>query len=529
MVTVILNILISAFICFLWGKLLLQAFKKHIQEEIKAEISILIGLVGLAFFSSCLHLFLPIQWPMKILVILLSFIPAILNKSILVQFYQFISSKISLLLILVAALSIYIRPGTGDIGDYHLQAMKWAEYSGNVSGLGNFNRPLANNNWWFNLQSLLGFGELSLYVLNGLLFVICFSYLIHVYQKNEREFFLHLGFVLFLTMSCKTAFVGSVTPDFVVSCLIFINSSLFLQAFQSNKTENFKYILIILLSCFAITVKLNAAPLALLALVAFVMIIRQNKTFYLPILISLTAIIFFIPWLIGNVIVSGWLAYPVDGINLFQVDWKVPKEVLQFERFSIIQWGKLPGGDIYKTAQLSLMEWLPGWFKFHDVFNRAMMLLALVSILITMWFQIKQKNMAILFLLVLAIVGIAFCFSNGPHIRYTFGYMWILIGLGLYSISHLIPKIFTKSFSYPLLFVALLLAGSKYIHRPKLSLFEVNAYPKIAIASKDWNMNKVYITKTNSSCWDQFPCSYYMVENCKMRGTKLDEGFRVER
>jgi hypothetical protein len=157
------------------------------------------------------------------------------------------------------------------------------------------------------------------------------------------------------------------------------------------------------------------------------------------------------------------------------------------------------------------------------------MLLALVSIPITMWVQIKQKNMAILFLLVLAIVGIVFCISNGPHIRYTFGYMWILIGLGLYSISHLIPKIFTKSFSYPLLFVALLLAGSKYIHRPKLSLFEVNAYPQIAIDSKDWNMNKVYITKTNSSCWDQFPCSYYMVENCKMRGMKIEEGFRVER
>lgn len=527
MLGVIFILFISGFISFLWGRMILQPIEKNYGEHVKPEISMLVGLLTLAFIIACFHLFLPIQWPIKIGVMLIGLGSIYFNRNVINQYFKWAFSTVNIILFFVAALSIYIRPGTGDIGDYHLQAMKWAEYTGNVLGLGNFNRPLANNNWWFNLQSLLGWSEYSLYVLNGLLFVISFSFLLNAYQPKQKEYYLHLGFVFFLALSCKTAFVGSVTPDFVVSCIIFINSSLFLKAFQSTKDETISYFIIILLSCFAITVKLNAAPLALLSLVSFIKIIQNNKGIKLPLLTAVIAIVYFIPWLIGNVMVSGWLAYPVDGLDLFQVDWKVPKEVLQFERFSIIQWGKLPGGDIYKTAQLSLMEWLPGWFKFHDGFNRAMMILALISVPIVLIFQLKERNQTILILLGLAIIGIVFCMSNGPHIRYTFGYMWLIIGLGLYSISHLIQKVFTKSFSYPLLFVALLLTGSKYIHPPKLSLFEVNAYPHVAIEAQNWNNNQVYITKNNSSCWDQFPCSYYMVENCKMRGENLEDGFRV--
>jgi hypothetical protein len=64
-------------------------------------------------------------------------------------------------------------------------------------------------------------------------------------------------------------------------------------------------------------------------------------------------------WLVGNVIVSGWLCYPVSSIDLFHFDWKTPKEVSDMERFSVKQWGKVPFQDIQVTAQMSFGEWFP--------------------------------------------------------------------------------------------------------------------------------------------------------------------------
>lgn len=37
------------------------------------------------------------------------------------------------------------------------------------------------------------------------------------------------------------------------------------------------------------------------------------------------------PWLVRNVLISGWLIYPFAAIDLFSVDWKIPASYLQNE------------------------------------------------------------------------------------------------------------------------------------------------------------------------------------------------------
>lgn len=142
-----------------------------------------------------------------------------------------------LISLIIAVLSICSRPGIGDIADYHLQALKWAEQYKNIIGLGNFNRPLANNNWWFNIQALFGNASHSIYVLNALMFILVFTFLIN--NDNQNKMLKMFGFVLagFVAVSTKTAFVGSVTPDYAITNLIFICSYLFLS-YHFSKEKN---------------------------------------------------------------------------------------------------------------------------------------------------------------------------------------------------------------------------------------------------------------------------------------------------
>jgi hypothetical protein len=433
---------------------------------------------------------------------------------------------------IIAVISICSRPGTGDIADYHLQALKWAEQYKNIVGLGNFNRPLANNNWWFNIQALFGNASHSIYVLNALIFIVVFTFLIN--NGNQNKMLKMFGFVLagFVAISTKTAFVGSVTPDYVITNLIFICSYLYLS-YNFNKDKIYLHI-IILLALFAITIKLNSFLLLGLALLSFIELIKDNHTKKYWIGYSVIASFTLGIWVLGNVLVSGWLCYPVSGLDLFHFEWKMPKEVLEMERFSIKQWGKVPFQDIQITAKMSLTEWLPLWLGKLDLFNKGLLG---ISVLSTLMFIIacvfkKEKNKMIISLAIISLMGIVFCFSNGPHVRYAYGYIVVLLALGLAYLLGKKINLINKWMMMAMLVISIAGVAPKIISmKNEGSLFSSIMYPKsypvYNLDSMISNGNTLYITKQNSTCWTSFPCSYYMLENCQLRGNTLEEGFKV--
>ena len=510
-------------------------------EYVKVHISLyqLLGLALLAFNSSVLHLFNPINASLFYIISLSalgsSFMlqPAIFKEATLHLWEGIKVNKFAYLVSLViAVLSICSRPGTGDIADYHLQALKWAEQYKNIVGLGNFNRPLANNNWWFNIQALFGNASHSIYVLNALIFIVVFTFLIN--NGNQNKMLKMFGFVLagFVAISTKTAFVGSVTPDYVITNLIFICSYLYLS-YNFNKDKIYLHI-IILLALFAITIKLNSFLLLGLALLSFIELIKDNHTKKYWIGYSVIASFTLGIWVLGNVLVSGWLCYPVSGLDLFHFEWKMPKEVLEMERFSIKQWGKVPFQDIQITAKMSLTEWLPLWLEKLDLFNKGLLG---ISVLSTLMFIIacvfkKEKNKMIISLAIISLMGIVFCFSNGPHVRYAYGYIVVLLALGLAYLLGEKINLINKWMMMAMLVISIAGVAPKIISmKNEGSLFSSIMYPKsypvYNLDSMISNGNTLYITKQNSTCWTSFPCSYYMLENCQLRGNTLEEGFKV--
>ncbi len=503
-------------------------------------LSNLIGLAAMSPIIGIYHLFFPIALPLHLFFIALvlgnwkhaKLIFTNLRSEIIANKLQYI------LLFVVAVVSVCIRPGRGDIADYHLQAIRWAENYSNIIGLGNFNRPLANNNWWFNLQAFFGFrflGVESVYIGNALIFMALFLFMYNPNNKlNKSGWFIwiQLGF---LVLCVKTAFVGSVTPDFIITCLVMVTAILFERYFiQQMKLKGY-LICIFILSCFALTVKLNAFPLLFIASLALWELIQKQLKHINLYKSILLASVFLIPWLIGNIIASGWLVYPVDSLDLFHVDWKVPKEILQFERFSIKQWGKNPGADIYLTSQLSFFQWLPKWFAYHDLFNKVFIIASVIAITYLILSKQNYQNKARAALVFFGVAGLLFCLSNGPHIRYSFGYMILLIALATQSImgrlkfetGTVVFKVLQSGLLVLVLFQGIVFCSKQTLQTNLMSILKPKSYPVIPLTSQPIGSQQAIITNQNNSCWDQFPCSYYMIEGCTLRGNTFKTGFKI--
>jgi hypothetical protein len=492
----------------------------------------IIGLAAMSPFIGITHFFFKIDYLLHLF--FLSWVLGSYKKSaiILEEAWLQIKPKLGMisLLLLGALLVVISRPGTGDIADYHLQAIKWAENFPNIIGLGNFNRPLANNNWWFNLQAFFGFSWLnvpSVYIGNVLFFILVFSWLFFSEPISKAHQWMRFFFSAFILFSYKTAFIGAVTPDFEVTLVIYLLLDLYLLAwFNPQKTLSY-YLLMVLLVCWILTVKATAISFFLLLVPGLIQIVKEKNYPFLLKLIGLGCF-FILPWLIGNVIISGYLLYPFPQTGLFKVDWQLPEYILKFETFSIKNWGKIPGNDIYETQKLSITQWMPIWFGMLDIFNKLLIVGFAISLPFLAWFAWIKKELRWPILFILS--GFLLIFMNGPHPRFLFGYMVSAIALSLYGISTYIKvKIPSQLFLIiAVVFCSFLLVRTYTSGDLQKGLLVPKAYPKTKLEALDLNGTKVWISKNGGDCWDQFPSTYYMVDSTELRGNSLADGFRIK-
>jgi hypothetical protein len=434
------------------------------------------------------------------------------------------------ILIIGAVFSIMIRPGTGDIADYHLQAIKWAENYPNIIGLGNFNRPLANNNWWFNLQAFFGFSWLgvnSVYVGNALFFIAVFAWLYLSETISTAHAWMRFIFASFVILSLKTAFIGAVTSDFIVTLMIYL--LLDLSVLGLNRKENGKeyLLLMVLFICWIVTVKTTAIVFFMLPLLGLTQLFIKKQYSFLTRCVVL-GLVFIIPWLIGNVIICGYLLYPFNQLDFFAVDWKVPASFFEYDKIVLNSWAKVPNQDVYVTKMMPISDWLPMWFARLDILNKLLVIGFIVSAPLSWIFLWKKKD--VVWPVLFVQLGFVLIFVNGPHPRFLFGYMVSSIAFFAYLIADYLPINLPKK---ALLYLGvLLLLFLTYSNRIDQNLtanwFKPKPYPQVNLEPININGFEAMIAKENGVCWDQFPSSYYFIERVELRGTTVESGFRVK-
>lgn len=270
---------------------------------------------------------------------------------------------------------------------YHAQAIHWIEDYGIIKGLGNLHVRLAYNSAAFPLSALYSMhflGGQSYHVMAGFFALLLAWQCVDIKNAVRRGHpvisdFARLAAIYYLF----TIFDEMVSPasDYFLSTLVFYIMIHWLDMYVKHERSYFPYIMLALMGVFAITIKLSAAPMVLLIVVPVYMLFKdrtKEKTaaFWVSVCIGLLIVL---PFLIRNVIISGWLLYPVTFLDIFSFGFKIPKGAAEFDALQIKVFGR-GYNDVAAFANVSFREWVPHWFEGIGGINKIMLILDIVSI-----------------------------------------------------------------------------------------------------------------------------------------------------
>ncbi len=252
-----------------------------------------------------------------------------------------------LLLLCLASVLLWTTqdPGQYDTGLYHAQAIRWIEEYGVVPGLGNLHMRFAYNSAFMSLQALFSLEWLvgqSLHTLNGFFCLCALFYAfgtVRVPGKERWQTSDLLKCVMAVYVVRSRYSIASSGTDIWAMLLIVYICAKWCELMESGEQETAPWCYVCLVGFYALTVKLSAAAIVILVCYPLYQLLRK-KDFRAVFHNGLLAVMVVAPYLIRNVIISGYLIYPYEGIDLFNVDWKMDPEVLRSDSLDIKMWGR---------------------------------------------------------------------------------------------------------------------------------------------------------------------------------------------
>lgn len=554
----------ALFITFSSGALFLIMFEKLLKQdlfEFHSGIVVLFGCAILSVFLQLLHYFFPINLQSHLFVLIMIssgvyFHPVQFKKYILLLKTDFwgdrLQSIFSFCLFIAALINIAGRAGTGDIGDYHLQAIQWAEMYKVIPGLGNLSRQLANNSGWFLIHAFTGcsfLGYKSVYVLNALLLIVAGNYFL---PRNGDKYFIVKGTILFyLTLMAFRKYVGSVTNDYAITVFTLMFCMEWIQS-NENLKQN-KILPLLLLVLILPTLKLSSVITLMIIPFFFIYQIRNHLPWRKAAwILTVSGLLIFLPWIATNRLLSGYLCYPVSTPDLFKTDWKMNSSVLEYELLINKANERVPAVEPTEVIKMPFRQWFPLWLHHLDIFSKFLLSLCIllsVSIMMLMIVQtglrkdifLRLTNECSNYLIITFAIAILFWFINAPATRFIFGYLVFFIAWSadLLLIYFLKPNwiagkaAFIRYLFYSTLFGNLIygsyfftkqyLAGDKLASSILVPLpYGINSYDPIKM-----NNVTLFVPKDSGQCWDcPIPCISKPDSTLEMRGNSLEDGFR---
>ncbi len=437
------------------GFFLLKRCGGQSDTEKRIGVDVAAGLVTACVFAQLFSLFYRVSWEALLLFATLSVVCTLAEKGEAYRHLARTCSKLEvrqwIVVIAAAVMTAYCNSVGAYLPDtdmYHAQAIRWIEEYGVVKGLGNAIRNLAYNSSFFPLTALFSmkyvFGR-SLHTLQGFWTILTITQCTGFLRRFwKAEFclsdFAKVGAIYYATLNYRA--LVSPSSDYAVMFPIFLIAIWYLELVEKREKDPFPYIVLCMIGCNCVTTKLSAGVILLLSICPIVMLIREKRI--KPIVFSvLTAVFIILPYLIRNVIISGWLLYPATAIDLFDVPWKMPKQIGEADAYQIHVWGWDVHDDPQKAAR-SILTWVPHWFS--DILRTTEKVLVTVSLLVSLILILvliakmirflisggkkaqnaKDDTWKILLLLATLGVGYFFWQYSAPLPRYGYAYLILL-------------------------------------------------------------------------------------------------------
>ncbi len=339
-----------------------------------------------------------------------------------------------------------------DTSLYHAQSIRWIEEYGVVPGLGNLQSRFGYNSAAFSLTALYSmkdvFGQ-SLHTTAGFFALLsCFIALdiTHVFfeKKVRLSDYARIGLIFYLSVIFSE--MMSPASDYYAMLLLFDILIFWIAEDEYQKEKAMQnpapYGLLCILLVYAVTIKFSVAPLLLLVIKPAVMLLRNKDAKQITVCI-LGGFLTALPFFARNVLISGWLIYPSTLIDLFPVDWKIPKEQADFDAAEIGVYGK--GMTDATLKDTPFMEWFPAWFDNLKSLEKVFFLMTIVAVIVGIIYIVwsfatgcksGRKRMIVdkdkadngsvwnfAFLFIVFTVSAVFWFLSAPLIRYGYAYV----------------------------------------------------------------------------------------------------------
>lgn len=333
-----------------------------------------------------------------------------------------------------------------DTGLYHAQSIRWIEEYGVVKGLGNLHCRLAYNSSSFALSALYSMsflGGQSFHCAAGWLAFVLAGVCLEVAGplselpacitggaagriRIRTSDFARVAGLYYLVI----IFDEMVSPasDYFMVLLAFYIVIRFLELLENEVGEIVPYAMLGVLGVFLMTVKLSAALILALVCYPAYKLVRERRwreTVWYLLMGMVTAL----PFFIRNVLLSGWLVYPFTQIDLFDVTWKIPKGMADYDAKEIQVWGR--GYADVSRYDIPMKEWLPDWFRALSGSDKLLTAAAVVSVCVLLVYGagmlcgLWKKRWGVLIAQGTVAGSFLFWLCTSPLIRYGCVYVYL--------------------------------------------------------------------------------------------------------
>ncbi|WP_394369021.1 LIC_10190 family membrane protein [Hyunsoonleella ulvae] len=322
-----------------------------------------------------------------------------------------------LLCILVLAQSA-TKPYLIDNESYYIQTIKWINEFGYVKGLANLHLFLGQNSSWHALQAGFNFPFITncFNDINGFIFVLLGFLFIEKLNHNSNVQDYFLGLILVFSLFLMQ-FVNTPSPDLIIFLLTPYVVYEFLMNYNTISINTFKQLLSIVL--FLCLVKVTMLVVSLLILILFLKHYNALKIYSIKFTLLCIGILGL--FLFKNYIISGYLFYPTSALDILNVDWKLPPELLQLYKTGTYQ----SGFNNIDTSSFSFLETLKYWLqipKLNGLFNK----LFLFLLVLFPFCILKSKHKTqLLIVYLLGLVQLVIVWLNSPQYRFFFVFIVI--------------------------------------------------------------------------------------------------------
>lgn len=439
-----------------------------------------------------------------------------------------------------------------DTNIYHAAAIRIYEEYGLVKGIGNLQLHYAYNSSYLAFASIFSLNWLfgsSLHTTTGFLEVVMGLYAFHGLREFGRHDshvtdMMRIGILLYMLVNVTRSM--SPATDYATMFFALFIVTAWCENFFEKGSDFTVYCLLTVAAVFAATLKFSSCLLALIGLYPACRLIRE-KRWKESIVYFLCGCVVLCPFLIRNYLISGWLLYPFDGIDIFQVPWKIPMEYLVHDADQIKVWGRC----LYDVDKVDMPvgQWLPVWwehqFRYEKMFLGGVLLGTALQFLMTgMRLYRKQKLRLQLVVLHLAIWGNIFVwFLMAPFIRYGLAFLIsvVMISVGDYLSERKqgLCSIVAGSLVFCIL-VSVSPYWDQYVTDAGVFIKQCLSEPYY-IVQKDYdrgnmdsceiNGNTIYFSVGDEiNSYHVFPGTCYkpMLERSTLMGDRIEDGFRAK-